>query len=472
MCDHDDHHAPSSPSRRDALRAGLSAAALGGLGLLHPRSLLAREVASAPRAWQAGEGVDAAIRAGRWIARAGVPSAHGITWPADPNDLKTVGLDLYNGSPGVVLFLLELHAATGEQEWLDLALKGADHLAGSIPATFDPKTTSGGLYTGVAGIAFTLEEAARLSGKATYKTAARRALSLLASGARPAGAGVEWSPSTDIISGNAGIGLYLLGARRVHGDQRAMDLAVQAAKRVLELGTPEKGGLKWAISPTMQRTYPNFSHGAAGTSYFLATMFEETGEQAFLDGALEGAEYLKAIATPTPGSGRMVFHSEPGNEGIFYLSWCHGPAGTARLFHRLASVSGEPAWGTWMKELGEATFAARIPEQRTPGFWNNVGQCCGNSGVQEYALAMHRRTREARWLELARRCAADTMRRATADGDGLKWVQAEHRVQPQLLVAQTGLMQGAAGVGLAMLHLDAAERGKPRVIVLPDDPWG
>ena len=64
------------------------------------------------------------------------------------------------------------------------------------------------------------------------------------------------------------------------------------------------------------------------------------------------------------------------------------------------------------------------------------------------------------------------MRRATTDGDGLKWVQAEHRVRPELLIAQTGLMQGAAGVGLSMLHLDAVERGERRHIVLPDDPWG
>ena len=60
---------------------------------------------------------------------------------------------------------------------------------------------------------------------------------------------------------------------------------------------------------------------------------------------------------------------------------------------------------------------------------------------------------------------------ATPEGDALKWLQAENRTSPQAVVAQTGLMQGAAGVGLAMLHLDGAIAGRRRAVVLPDDPF-
>jgi hypothetical protein len=41
---------------------------------------------------------------------------------------------------------------------------------------------------------------------------------------------------------------------------------------------------------------------------------------------------------------------------------------------------------------------------------------------------------------------------------------------PGLLVAQTGYMQGAAGIGMWLLRLDAAETGR-RVVRFPDDPW-
>jgi len=53
----------------------------------------------------------------------------------------------------------------------------------------------------------------------------------------------------------------------------------------------------------------------------------------------------------------------------------------------------------------------------------------------------------------------------------VRWIQAEHRVKPELLVAQTGYMQGAAGIGMLFLHLDALERGRKASIVFPDSPF-
>ena len=165
----------------------------------------------------------------------------------------------------------------------------------------------------------------------------------------------------------------------------------------------------------------------------------------------------------------MVFHSE-GNEQLFYLSWCHGPSGTARLFHRLGEVTRDRGFSGFADQLNAATRDMKVPE-RSPGFWNNISQCCGNCGVVEHFVAMHDRTGDTRHLEYAKVMADDVVARATADGDGMKWIQAEHRVRPELLVAQTGLMQGAAGVGLAMLHLDGATKGRGPFVVLPDSPY-
>jgi hypothetical protein len=41
-----------------------------------------------------------------------------------------------------------------------------------------------------------------------------------------------------------------------------------------------------------------------------------------------------------------------------------------------------------------------------------------------------------------------------------------------MLQAQTGWMQGAAGVGAFFLHLAAREAGRSPFVVLPDSPWG
>jgi hypothetical protein len=61
--------------------------------------------------------------------------------------------------------------------------------------------------------------------------------------------------------------------------------------------------------------------------------------------------------------------------------------------------------------------------------------------------------------------------RATADGGKLSWIQAEHRSQPKLLIAQTGLMQGAAGIGLIFLRWDAYEAGRAPLIRMPDSAF-
>jgi lantibiotic modifying enzyme len=166
----------------------------------------------------------------------------------------------------------------------------------------------------------------------------------------------------------------------------------------------------------------------------------------------------------------MVYHSTPGNEQVFYLSWCHGPAGTARLYHRLAEVTSEAVYRQRVDQLANAIGDLKVPE-RSPGYWNNISQCCGNCGVIEFLVGLHALRGDRRHLDYAVRIADDTVRRATSDADGMKWIQAEHRVQPNLLVAQTGLMQGAAGVGLAMLHLDGAMEKRARYVVLPDDPF-
>ncbi len=53
----------------------------------------------------------------------------------------------------------------------------------------------------------------------------------------------------------------------------------------------------------------------------------------------------------------------------------------------------------------------------------------------------------------------------------MSWVQAEHRMRPDYLFAQTGYMQGAAGIGTFLLRLAAADRAKTPRVVFPDTPF-
>jgi len=58
---------------------------------------------------------DVAVDAAKWIRSTRLQTTFGWTWPADPRDSKTVSTALYSGSPGVMLFLLELYNATDDR---------------------------------------------------------------------------------------------------------------------------------------------------------------------------------------------------------------------------------------------------------------------------------------------------------------------------------------------------------------------
>ena len=460
-------HGPSI-TRREALSAGVAGIGAAVALLSVPRFLRASEAMLAPVAPLTD--LEVALRAARWIRTARIETPNGVTWPADPLKPSSVGTDLYNGMPGVILFHLELFHATGDKSWLEEAKLGANELIAKLPEI--DAAQNAGLYTGLAGAAFVLEETHRASGDGTYRDAVKKTVAMIRAQARKTPLGVAWSgPSdtNDIISGSAGIGLALLWIDQTIGDPASRTLALAVGRHLSDIGIPANGGVKWNVSPTVKNLYPNFSHGTAGVSYFLATLLNATGERSFMATALSGARYLENVAN-TEANGLKVFHHEPGGEDLYYLSWCHGPAGTTRLFHRMAQITQRDRWEELVRKGARATIASGVPEKQSPGYWNNISQCCGNAGVGEFFLSLQRQAPTAEHAQMIRRVAANTLERATPEGDGLKWIQAENRVSPTEVVAQTGYMQGAAGVGSFYLHADALSKGRKPAIVWPDSP--
>ncbi|MDQ6831465.1 MAG: hypothetical protein M3081_21600 [Gemmatimonadota bacterium] len=451
-------------NRRDLLRSAIG----GAIAASAPRALLALDgLAKSERTDRPH--LTNAIRAANWIKRSRMVTEHGVAWPADPLDPKSVSTTLYSGTPGVVLFLLEMHAATGTREYLDDACAGADYIAATMPADDAPGEC--GLYEGTAGHAFVLEQVWRASGRATYHEAARRAVARIYRRAESKDGGVQWSDSTDIISGASGTGLFLLAWAAANQDADSRALAIKAGRRMLDLAQPAPSGLMWRMDPSFVRIMPNFSHGTAGVSYFLATLNRHTGEAAFRNAAVAGAKHLQAIAK-TDDDACVIYHHNGDGEHLFYLGWCHGPVGTARLFQQLAVVTKDAAWSGWVRRSARGISARGIPEKRTPGFRNNMSQCCGDAGVSQFFLDLHHTYGDPADLAYARRVAADVMLRSTAEGDGLKWVQAENRTQPENLVAQTGFMQGAAGAGMLFLRLDGVDAKRAPRVLFPDTPFG
>jgi len=406
-----------------------------------------------------------AMDVAKWIHSSRLETPFGYTWPADPRDPKTANTTLYRGSPGVILFLLELTQATGDRAYLDNAKRGADELLTKINGQ-----TQMGLYDGAAGIGFALGEIWRATKYERYHRGVMNVVKLLSQNAGTVGIGVQWNNASDIISGNAGIGLFLLYVNDLFHDPDSRALAVRAGSRVLDHAIAEKSGLKWTADPAFKHVIPNFSQGSAGVAYFLATLYTKTHDKLFLDGAVSGAKYLLSTAR-TEGDVCLLPYEQPDDPDLYYLGWDHGPAGTARLFYELYLATGDETWMGWVKKAANGILTSGIPEKRTPGFWNNASQCCGSAGVAQFFLDLYAVTKDPKYLEFAKRMTDDLMARATRDATGTRWAQAENRLAPDNRVAETGYMPGAAGIGTWLLRLDAAQRGRETFVRFPDSPW-
>lgn len=248
----------------------------------------------------------------------------------------------------------------------------------------------------------------------------------------------------------------------------------------------------------MDKSYPfempNFCHGTAGVAYFLATLYQATGRKEFLRAALGGAKYLISIANVTDRY-FLIYHDNKNNH-LFYLDWAHGPAGTAGLFYRLYQITKDPKWMTLVEKCAaavrvfggpEKAFATIPPgsaptltvwrngnpkEVANPGVWQNVSICDGVAGESEFFYNVYLVSHNREWLRAAEEGSDRLVSLADNKDGAYRWVQVETFVQPDLAIAQTNYMQGASGIGMWLLHFNAALSGQRRpVITLPDDPF-
>ncbi|WP_432923392.1 lanthionine synthetase LanC family protein [Microbispora sp. CA-135349] len=404
----------------------------------------------------------AAIMAARWIRTAAVDDERGRRWRVNPDPRGKVATpggpaSLHSGAAGIVLFFLELAAGTGHEAYLEDARAGASHLA----ATW-PEQTDVSLHHGLAGIVLALSEAGWALGEERFEAAAIAAADRIVRDARAIDGGLGWSGDIT-LRGDGGVVLGLLRAAAALGVPAYEEVAVEAARRIARLSVPRRRPAACPALPA-EAASPGFLAGTAGTAFLLARLFGATGEEAFLDAARRGAGLVRAASVPA-GRGATVGD---------HLGYCSGSAGIARMFYELYRVTGDAAELEWVDRLAWGVRESGAPFRQTAGLWNVACQCCGTAGLIELYVGLWAATGEQEHLEFARRLADHLIGRATGyDGRGYRWYQAYRRQRPGEVSADTGYLTGAAGIGAALLHLDAAgQADRPRrVILLPDNPF-
>jgi hypothetical protein len=433
--------------------------------------------------------LSAAQEAARWIRSTAEPTAHGLVWKPDPDQpdkRSTVSAPqtIYSGNAGIVLFLLELYRATGEQAYIDDAKAGADE----IVATWREALTFKFLLPlpnvnldfnhGLSGTMFVLDQLYRETGEQRYRDTALAIVAEIVAAAKPVDGGVEWMGAESAAIGDGNIVLNLLWAAKAFDDPSLIDLARSAGEVILARAEPDpRGGLRWkgfpleSIGAPEGAFMPNFEFGTAGVAYVMARLAEESGDKRFLDAARRGEENIEALATVT-GDSALLFFREPDYTDLYYLGYCGGPVGTARLPFQLYKLTGEQRYLDWTERFARGITGSGAPEKQTPGLWNVVCQCCGTAGILDFITSLWIATGKPEYRDYARRVAEITISHGSnLDGRGERWYQAWTRVTPWNVTAETGYMIGAAGVGSALLRLYLAEEGRYSAPLFPDNPF-
>jgi hypothetical protein len=200
-------------------------------------------------------------------------------------------------------------------------------------------------------LAFALNETGKATGNPRYREVAKNATDYIAQAAKPAGAGVAWSGAPGIAA-DGSIVVYLLYAAREFQNDAYRAIADRAGEHILELAIKEpRGGLSWRGFPAFpglpkDAYFPNFEGGTAGVAYVLTRLYGDTKKDRYLAAARQGALHLQTIAA-VRGDAALIPYRFPDQPDLYYLGFCHGPAGTARTFFELHRVTGEQEYQVW-----------------------------------------------------------------------------------------------------------------------------
>eukprot|EP00239_Pterosperma_sp_CCMP1384_P004393 CAMPEP_0197843414 /NCGR_PEP_ID=MMETSP1438-20131217/285_1 /TAXON_ID=1461541 /ORGANISM="Pterosperma sp., Strain CCMP1384" /LENGTH=408 /DNA_ID=CAMNT_0043453541 /DNA_START=416 /DNA_END=1638 /DNA_ORIENTATION=- len=276
---------------------------------------------------------------------------------------------LYYGPPGIAVFLTQLARGTNDLDeksrWVSLAAAALNHTIYKLPALLASYGPNAGFYYGLMGISWGLRSAsadlADQPGYMNYINAARVIEEHILSSVRPFASGkglVLWN-NTDVAHGAAGAGLALLSAAREEGrtehGQRLRQAAVNAADWLLSVAErdPRDGSLRWWRGPDTDGShetddfFSTFCCGTAGVGYFLADMASDSENSSsdrarYLDAAQMAGEHLKRhlVWQDKTNTRLLLPHSDgmDAEDAVYYLGWCGGPPGWARLLYRLVQL--------------------------------------------------------------------------------------------------------------------------------------
>jgi class II lanthipeptide synthase len=357
----------------------------------------------------------------------------------------TAQADLYEGVPGIVLFLAWLAARTGEERYRDLGRRGLKAID-ELLRRGTPSQRSAGAWNGLGGLLYTFCHLAVLWRDESFFARAEALLPELA-------LRIESDESYDLMSGAAGAVSALLVLAELRPGCAALELARRAGERLAERALPQPRGVAWPPAIPGVAPLVGFSHGTAGIGWALERLAGATGEARYRDFARSALLYERAVFDPVQknwpdfreyDAPTAVAH----NLDPFLSAWCNGAAGIGLA--RLGALDLHD--GPEVREEIDAALDTTLAR----GFGKNHCLCHGDLGNVELLLEAGRRLGAPEWIDKAYRIAGGVLADIASSG----W-----RLGMPRGAEPPGLMVGLAGIGYGLLRL-ADPDAVPSVLLL------
>jgi len=426
------------------------------------------------------EYLETALATEKYLESNRIDGPKGTYWRIDGIHDKGTDTDItfYSGTAGVVYFYLKLYETTKNETYLDTVKDGATYLLNNLenyiafpPAPLLPGSNDG-LYFGLGGIGLVLKEIFKVVNDDNILAGIKFVTNHYLEAAKQDEDGTYWTGFVGIAM-DGGIILTLLSLYEVNPSDRLKETILSAGARYLSKGeAKEDGGLEYngfkGIAPF---SLPNFEFGSAGAGYLLTLLYDFTGEDKYLEGAKQTAVYLRSISVPQSKGYLIPHHIYSDDEPVFYLSTCHGPAGTAKLFYNLYLRTKDETYLKDISDLVDGLESLGAPEKMSAGLWNNVCFCCGQAGLLQFFIGLYLGLKDDRYLDLARRTAAVLIGEKEDRGSFVNWDIAWERVKPENISHTLGYYDGSTGVAAVLLQIYLLEKGDFSWSRLPDDPF-
>jgi len=334
-------------------------------------------------------------------------------WPSDYRLFSTNPLSVGYGALGTALFLKRASGRVPDEilKWIDRQPLSLEHYAP-------------GLYVGLAGIAWGLEELG-LTRKA--RTAIDRAVHspLLLQG-------------PDVFYGAAGVGLSNLYFFRKTGDEQFLQHARQLGDSLIAGADANENGCYW--NNTDGINYFGYCHGGSGVGLFLLYLHCATGEDRYLFYAMSALDY--EIAHGRIDGDQAAWNRAEG-DSMEVPYWRFGSSGIGSVLIRFAAILGDSRYRLIAEKAANhaATKYAVFP-----------GQFLGLSGIGEFFIDMYRFTGQQEYLNEAFRIADGVRLYQIRRPEGIAFPGEE------LLRICTDYGTGSAGVGMFLHRLLEPDR--------------